>query len=565
MVMVSGGFRLPGSKRRALGSDCLIRWIVGASLLLPWFAFSVSDQATAATPRHRLSVRVINGIGEFFDRKTGLEFVPRGNNFIRLGPQKRWSGETIVYHDTFNVGRYDPADSESELTEMEAEGYNVARVFLDGECLRRCLGNPTTGEFRTQYILNLIDFLKRARAHGIFVIITTDFLAAGTKYQDLLFTADHSQVDDVNIDFLTPEGVRAYLRFWRDLVSRLIELRAPRQAIFAFQLRSEASYVNDKAPFTLPSGSFTAPNGETYDLSSQQAKIELREDSIVYWIDRIRGEILRVDPTALVTIGFVDPVAAAAAAERSSADFIDLHPYPGLDYTLEDFAARFELGGRGPKPVLMGEFGAFRHAFPTARAAASALQDWQAESCTRGFLGWLLWTWDTKTQPDGDLWNGHSDGEVIEESLAPVNRPDPCAPGTVPGNMAMGKPATASQSLANNPPSMALDGLSETWWSAGDFAPEWIEIDLGVSRDVAMIALLTSQFPEGQTTTRVLGKATPGDPYQLLHEFSGPTTDRQWLRHTPATPWTSIRFLRVELTASPSWVAWREIQAFAPD
>jgi hypothetical protein len=70
--------------------------------------------------------------------------------------------------------------------------------------------------------------------------------------------------------------------------------------------------------------------------------------------------------------------------------------------------------------------------------------------------------WDTETQPDGDLWNGHSDGEVIEESLAPVNRPDPCAPGAVPGNMAVGRPATASQSLANNPPSMALDGLSET-------------------------------------------------------------------------------------------------------
>jgi F5/8 type C domain/Cellulase (glycosyl hydrolase family 5) len=551
------------SKRRAPRADSVIRSMVAATLVLFSFVFPVS-RAVAGTPGHRLGVRVIDGIGEFFDRRTGLEFVPRGNNFIRLGPQQRWSGESIVYHDTFNIGQYDALDAESELAEMEAEGYNVVRVFLDGECLRSCLGNPTTGEFRTQYLLNLIDFLERARAHGIFVIITTDFLAAGTKYQDLLFSADDPQVGDTNIDFLTTEGLRAYLRFWRDLVSRLIEMHVPRKAIFAFELRNETSYVNEKPPFALTSGSFTAPNGQTYDLSSEQAKIALREDGIVYWIDRIRKAILRVDPTALVTIGFVDPV-AAAAADRSSADFMDLHPYPGLDYTLEDFTTRFQLSGRGPKPVLMGEFGAFRHAFPTASAAARALQDWQADSCARGFLGWLLWTWDTEKQPDGELWNGHSDGEVIEESLAPVNRPDPCAPGTLPGNIAMGKTATASQSLSTNPPSMALDGLSETWWSAGDFPAQWIEIDLGVPRDVAMIALLTSQFPQGETATRVLGKATPDAAYQLLHEFSGFTTDRQWLRHAPATPWTGIRFLRVEMTDSPSWVAWREVQVFAPD
>ena len=49
-------------------------------------------------PEHRIDVRDVNGIGEFYDRATGAKFIPRGNNYIRLAPQKNASGALQVYH-----------------------------------------------------------------------------------------------------------------------------------------------------------------------------------------------------------------------------------------------------------------------------------------------------------------------------------------------------------------------------------------------------------------------------------------------------------------------------------
>jgi len=63
-------------------------------------------------PEHRIGVRVVEGVGEFYDRETGERFVPRGNNYIRLADQQSASGETFFYHSTFNVGLYDPATAE---------------------------------------------------------------------------------------------------------------------------------------------------------------------------------------------------------------------------------------------------------------------------------------------------------------------------------------------------------------------------------------------------------------------------------------------------------------------
>ena len=35
------------------------------------------------------------------------------------------------------------------------------------------------------------------------------------------------------------------------------------------------------------------------------------------------------------------------------------------------------------------------------------------------------------------------------------------------------------------------------------------------------------------------------------------------LEYVPSAPWDGVRYLRVETRASPSWVAWREIEVFA--
>ena len=129
-------------------------------------------------------------------------------------------------------------------------------------------------------------------------------------------------------------------------------------------------------------------------------------------------------------------------------------------------------------------------------------------------------------------------------------------------NIALNKTATASNSLAENPPDLAVDGNLETHWSAGIHPPQWIELDLGGTFTVNRINLIVDQFPDGQTRHQLFGKATAQDTFELLHEFDGQTTSGQILEYTMPTGWTG-RFVKVETLASPSWVAWKEIEVLS--
>ena len=128
-----------------------------------------------------------------------------------------------------------------------------------------------------------------------------------------------------------------------------------------------------------------------------------------------------------MTIGFwtASDSPAGAVTARSRADFVDVHPYPGVGLTFAQSMRDYGIDGPTVKPVLIGEMGAFRFAFGTAGEAAAGLVSWQRQSCAYGIDGWLVWTWDTDEQPE--LWTALSGGGPIEQTLAPKNRPDPCA------------------------------------------------------------------------------------------------------------------------------------------
>ncbi len=134
-------------------------------------------------------------------------------------------------------------------------------------------------------------------------------------------------------------------------------------------------------------------------------------------------------------------------------------------------------------------------------------------------------------------------------------------------NVAFRKSARASKA-AQSAPEGAVDGNLETFWGAGDFAPQWIEVDLGAPYGIAEIRMLT-EGSNGETVHRVLGKGPgTGGAYVLLHTFSGFTTTLQWLTYTPPTPWSAVQFVRVETVGSlsgesPSWISWREIEVIS--
>jgi F5/8 type C domain len=128
-------------------------------------------------------------------------------------------------------------------------------------------------------------------------------------------------------------------------------------------------------------------------------------------------------------------------------------------------------------------------------------------------------------------------------------------------NLALHRPATASASLPDQSASAALDGDAQTVWNAGAHAPQWIEIDLGAAFDLDRVILTVAQDPRGGTVHQISGRGETGD-YRLLYKFHEDTGDGLELDVSPVAGWAAVRYLKIETTESPSWVAWREIAVF---
>jgi hypothetical protein len=168
-------------------------------------------------------------------------------------------------------------------------------------------------------------------------------------------------------------------------------------------------------------------------------------------------------------------------------------------------------------------------------------------------------------------WDDHPDFVLPDDqpntftNLIRVYFEDPAALGfrrEGPGaNLALKKPATASGWGAGFEPELAVDGNPGTLWNANAEPPQWIEIDLGAAYSIREIRLAVSQYPAGHTVHRVLGKGPgTGGTFTELHVFEGDTQDPQALDFVPPEPWQGISLIRIETIASPSWVAWREIE-----
>jgi hypothetical protein len=134
-------------------------------------------------------------------------------------------------------------------------------------------------------------------------------------------------------------------------------------------------------------------------------------------------------------------------------------------------------------------------------------------------------------------------------------------PGT---NLAYGKQVRASHELTEKPAEWAVDGKSETWWGAGAFPPQWVEVDLGANYVIAEIRLLPSQTPTGKTIHRLFVKGiSTNDEYEILHTFQGVTADSRWIVLKFPEALRGVRYVRIETTSSSSWVSWREVEVIA--
>ncbi len=532
------------------------------ALLLIFFSMDAEAQL------QRIGIRFVNDTAQFYVRGSGDKFIPRGNNYIRLAKQKSLNGVDFVYHSTFNVGLYDTLRTEQALKKMNRYGYNVVRVFLN-PCCDGGIGNQFL-QLSHIYMNNIVDFLRRAEANRIYVMFTIDWLPNKSRVSSAKnFWCPDFQCTNAHV--LTPEGLQSNQLFFTSFIKELIARNAPMNIIFAYELRNELTFDAKLPPLSLSSGSIKTANGKIYNLAKPSEKEKMVEDGVIYWLDQIRATIRGVDPAALVTVGLVPPPNIDAIDTnlqrlsitkpivwKSNIDFIDLHVYPIADgATLEEFVQRFGITGLKHKPIIMGEFGAIKQYYLSLDAAVHDLQRWQAASCRYGFAGWILWTWDRDIE--SDTYNALDSKEDINRSLAPIYRADPCAAPDEPQytNLALNKPVTASRSTKTNAVHYAVDGTSLPW-IAGDYAPQWIEIDLQKPESIIKIRLTVSQKPAGETVHQVwLGSSK--QKYKLFKTIRKRTSDSQILEFlTPGL--TNTQFIKIVTLKSPSWVGWKEIE-----
>jgi len=393
-------------------------------------------------PEHRIAVRLSGGAGEFYDRRTGARFVPRGNNYLRRANQQLPDGRIVFRGSTFIAGLYDPGGMEAALETMHADGYNAVRVILDDACRRGCLGNFGTGGLSPTYLDNVTDFLRRAKANDIYVMLTNEGnVPAGTTWEAIVHQECCADFAGTNLYYLTTGGITGTQQFWQAFLRGLLMRRAPLDIVLGYSLVNEGYFESDKSPLAQTSGTVTTANGRTYDLGNPADRQRMMDENLVNFADHVRAAIREVDPTALVGMGFFWPqspnparggdprlIRTGPVIHDSALDYVDLHLYPGLELSFQEYTENFELTRLTAKPIVLGEYGAFKFSSPTASGAASNLVDWQQESCSYGFDGWLLWTWDTTDEAPGEaeLWTAVDEGGVIEHALAPAARPDPC-------------------------------------------------------------------------------------------------------------------------------------------
>jgi len=119
-------------------------------------------------------VAVVNG--QFLEKKTGERFYPVGFNYIDLRP---------AGHDTFNPSRYNDAEVSAKLAEIAAAGFNTVRVFIDNQAGPGIVLTAADTELSPAYMQNVAAFLQQAYAHGIYVVICTDYFPKANKYYAL--------------------------------------------------------------------------------------------------------------------------------------------------------------------------------------------------------------------------------------------------------------------------------------------------------------------------------------------------------------------------------------------
>lgn len=387
---------------------------------------------------------------------TGEQFVSRGPNYVRLARNK--AGE--VYHSTFEPGQYDDQRVTAFLDQMEHDGYNTVRVFIDhgsgggDHGIGRGIG--THDKVYGPYMDNFVRFVLAAAARGIYTMPSIDGFPVNSYYWDLVGReggANPQNMDGRNLSYMERGRVAAKAEYMKNFATALKERIGARYttSILAYQSDNEVYFESHMAPFNKKSGTVTPFNGVTYDMADPGQRQQAADASLAEYTIRVDRALTEADPDALHAIGFFSyqavgkkgpdgfatncesncsgdfryPGRAGILSYWGAVDLLDIHMYQHSGAPVLD---ALEMQHR-KDPYLVGEFGAFKEAYGNdLTRAANAMRDLEREACRLGSEGYLYFTWDT-TEPLASLdkfFHMTERNGAINGVLAPIVRPDPC-------------------------------------------------------------------------------------------------------------------------------------------
>ncbi len=380
-----------------------------------------------------IGVRVnASGVAEFYNRATGIQFVPKGFNHTVL------SEISAGWHATFNVGHYDAEAMDAQLAAMAAAGTNTLRVWAWGVQDETGFTAAQNGEgLNRAYMDNFVDFLQRCVKHGMYVVPILDETPHNAYYDAIAAAADEAlptpDITGYNRNYMSPGPLAAKEQATKDFVQYIKDTDADLlHAVLGWAFANEAFVLHSEAPFTMESGEVVTLTGRSYDMAVNEQRQACYDETILHFCNTLTDAVKSVAPDALTTVGMWTsdaharppvnyllpddrdprrpPRPSVLASEDSKLDFLDIHIYP-WDGTskVRPEAHEWDAVKASDKPAIVGEFGVFKN--NTIEEARVMLREMLTQAFDMGYQGALHWVWDL-TEVPGQTWG------AVEEDLA---------------------------------------------------------------------------------------------------------------------------------------------------
>lgn len=360
-------------------------------------------------------------------------FTPNGFNYVRFAGEGDAARKV-----TLNVGHYDGEGADAALAAMQALGATTVRVAAwGGQDATGFTGGAESLGLNGDYMLNFVDFLRRANRHGLRVVAVFEGVPRNAYYDSIARIGAGPQpgalITGANDEYLSKAAIAAKRAAIFDFLHYVKESDpALLTTVLGWELSSEAHARGDQGPFAYPERKVTTANGNEYDMSTPQGRQACWDEGIVFWANELTNAVRAVDPQALVGVGMwtadaqrrapasglpIDaqdsrfpPRPSVLARADCAIDFLDFHLYDA-DGLGSLYAAGHEWleVARGGKPVLVGETGVprRRHTPESALAVQSTILQ---QTKLLGYQGALLWTWDLTQGPGSETYSAQDEG-----------------------------------------------------------------------------------------------------------------------------------------------------------